>query len=578
MKPLRIGTRGSALALWQSRSIARALRETTGVESELVIIKTSGDKFQQTSFSQMGTKGVFIKELEDALLDERVDLAVHSMKDVPTELPEGLTIAAIGKREDVRDALLSSNGAVLASLPRGARVGTSSLRRQSQLLHARPDLRMLELRGNVDTRIEKLRRGDYDAIVLAKAGLDRLGLSGNISEVLPHEVSLPAAGQGAIGIEARAGDAETLRALRAAGACGHALRCRRGARRAGRSRRRLPGADWSLGTRRKWKSRAGCSRALPGRITAHRGKGFGPDRTGRGHRHARGGKTIEERRGGGAGAREPWDRRMSADRPLAGKRIVITRTVEQARDLMARLETMGASVLLFPAVSFSEPSDTAAMDQAIRSLADFHWILFTSANAVRFFAGRCRKLGVEPSHGVIFRCAAVGPATASVLAAEGFSVDHVAHEFLGTALAHELAESLSGKKVLLPRSERARPDLPKALKAAGAEVTEVVAYHTGGVGAIDPAVMHAVREAEVDVISFFSPSAVENLRGELGDEAISRIAAKAALAAVGPVTAAALRNAGLPVAFESPLATAESMAAAIANYFSRDANSRAGAL
>ena len=213
MKALRIGTRGSALALWQARSIAQALRDASGVEPEIVIIKTSGDKFQQTSFSQIGTKGIFIKELEDALLDGRVDLAVHSMKDVPTEMPAGLTIAAIGKREDVRDALLSSSGAALASLPQGARVGTSSLRRQSQLLYARRDLRLLELRGNVDTRIEKLKRGDYDAIVLAKAGLDRLDLSGSITEVLPPEVSLPAAGQGAIGIEARAGETETLRFL-----------------------------------------------------------------------------------------------------------------------------------------------------------------------------------------------------------------------------------------------------------------------------------------------------------------------------------------------------------------------------
>lgn len=212
MKALRIGTRGSALALWQAKSIAEALRQG-GVETELVIIKTSGDKFQQTSFSQMGTKGVFIKELEDALLDLRVDLAVHSMKDLPTEMPVGLTLAAICKREDVRDALLSSAGATLESLPNGARVGTSSLRRQSQLLHARNDLVMLELRGNVDTRIEKLKRGDYDAIVLAKAGLDRLGLSANISQVLPHDVSLPAAGQGAIGIEARALDTETMQIL-----------------------------------------------------------------------------------------------------------------------------------------------------------------------------------------------------------------------------------------------------------------------------------------------------------------------------------------------------------------------------
>jgi hydroxymethylbilane synthase len=213
LKALRIGTRGSALALWQSRSVARALAGLTDAEPELITIKTSGDKFQKLSFSQIGTKGVFIKELEDALLEGTIDLAVHSMKDVPTELPEGLTIAAIGKREDMRDALLSLHGGTLASLPQGARVGTSSLRRQSQLLAARPDLRMLELRGNVDTRVEKLKRGDYDAIVLAKAGLDRLGLSANISEVLPFEISLPAAGQGAIGIEARSNDGETLQIL-----------------------------------------------------------------------------------------------------------------------------------------------------------------------------------------------------------------------------------------------------------------------------------------------------------------------------------------------------------------------------
>jgi hydroxymethylbilane synthase len=215
LKALRIGTRGSTLALWQANSIREALRAITDVESELVIVKTSGDKFQQTSFSEIGTKGVFIKELEDALLARRVDLAVHSMKDVPTKIPDGLTIAAICKRQDVRDVLLSTSGASLDRLAAGARVGTSSLRRKSQLLHARSDLRILDLRGNVDTRIEKLRRGDYDAIVLAKAGLDRLGLSANITEVLATDICLPAAGQGAIGIEARAHDHETLGILAA---------------------------------------------------------------------------------------------------------------------------------------------------------------------------------------------------------------------------------------------------------------------------------------------------------------------------------------------------------------------------
>jgi hydroxymethylbilane synthase len=213
LKPLRIGTRGSALALWQARSISEALHSVAGIECELVIVKTSGDKFHQKSFDEIGTKGVFIKELEDALLEHRVDLAVHSMKDVPTEIPDRLTIAAICKRHDVRDALLSTSGASLAHLPHGARVGTSSLRRKSQLLYVRSDLQIVDIRGNVDTRIEKLKRGDYDAIVLAKAGLDRLGLSANITEVLSTDVSLPAAGQGAIGIESRSDDAETLKIL-----------------------------------------------------------------------------------------------------------------------------------------------------------------------------------------------------------------------------------------------------------------------------------------------------------------------------------------------------------------------------
>jgi uroporphyrinogen-III synthase len=269
---------------------------------------------------------------------------------------------------------------------------------------------------------------------------------------------------------------------------------------------------------------------------------------------------------------------MSAPGPLEGKRIVLTRAAEQARELKARLENMGAIVLLFPAVSFSEPIETSDLDRAIRSLGEYDWILFTSANAARFFSARCRKLEVVPSRAASFRCAAVGPATARAVAAEGFSVDHVAQEFIGTALARELSASLVGKKILLPRSERARPDLPNALKAAGADVTEVVAYHTGGVGAIDPAVMQAIREARVDVLSFFSPSAVENMRVELGEELLTRLGAKAALAAVGPVTAAALQNAGLPVSIEAPLATAESMAMAIANYFSASAGSKARAL
>jgi hydroxymethylbilane synthase len=206
LKPLRIGTRGSALALWQANHIRARLAEIGGVECELVRIRTSGDHFQTAAIAQMGTKGVFIKELEDALLSHSVDLAVHSMKDVPTETPRGLVFPAITRREDVRDCLISFRGDTLKKLPAGARVGTSSLRRQAQLRTYRPDLSLVELRGNVDTRLRKVEAGEYDAVILAKAGVDRLGLGEKITEILDTALMLPAVGQGALGIEMREAD------------------------------------------------------------------------------------------------------------------------------------------------------------------------------------------------------------------------------------------------------------------------------------------------------------------------------------------------------------------------------------
>lgn len=208
MKTLRIGSRGSLLAQWQANHVREQISSSCGVESEIVLIKTSGDHFVHAPVNQIGLKGIFIKELEDALLDDRIDIAVHSVKDVPTETPRGLTFPAVLRRQDVRDCIVSAAGTGLAGLRQSARVGTSSLRRQSQLRHHRPDLDIRELRGNVDTRVRKVESGEYDAVVLAKAGLDRLGWSQRISEVLSPQICLPAVGQGALGIESRSRDRE----------------------------------------------------------------------------------------------------------------------------------------------------------------------------------------------------------------------------------------------------------------------------------------------------------------------------------------------------------------------------------
>jgi len=209
---LRIGSRGSQLALWQANHIS-ALLCASGYEVEIEIIHTTGDKITDVALAKVGTKGMFTKEIEEALAAGRVDLAVHSLKDLPTELPKGFEIAAITERQDPRDAFCSGHFSKIEDLPIGARVGTSSLRRQAQLKAIRPDLDIHPLRGNIDTRLRKLEQGEHDAIILAAAGLKRLGKTELIKQIMPAEIMCPAAGQGALGIEVREGDAKTRELL-----------------------------------------------------------------------------------------------------------------------------------------------------------------------------------------------------------------------------------------------------------------------------------------------------------------------------------------------------------------------------
>ncbi len=204
---IKIGTRGSALALAQSRWVAdRIAGRNPGCRVELVVIKTTGDKITNVPLAQIGGKGLFIKEIEEALLTGQVDLAVHSLKDMPAEVPQGLILGAVPPREDCRDAFISSRYANLSEIPAGGRVGTGSLRRRVQLLHRRPDLEIVPLRGNVDTRLKKMETLGLDALILAAAGLNRLGLAHLYRGLVPEADMLPAVGQGALGLEVRTAD------------------------------------------------------------------------------------------------------------------------------------------------------------------------------------------------------------------------------------------------------------------------------------------------------------------------------------------------------------------------------------
>lgn len=220
---LRLGTRGSRLAVAQSGQVADALRER-GAEVEMVVIRTSGDRLADVALADFGGKALFVREIEEALLDGRVDAGVHSLKDMPAVLPDGLRLAAYPPREDPRDVLLTRSGGGLDGLPRGARVATSSLRRRALLLIRRPDLSIEPIRGNVDTRLRKLDEGLCDGLVMARAGLERLGLKPKHAQPLPVEEFLPAVGQGILGLEARTADGEVLEALRGVDDAGTRMR------------------------------------------------------------------------------------------------------------------------------------------------------------------------------------------------------------------------------------------------------------------------------------------------------------------------------------------------------------------
>ncbi len=207
---LVIGSRGSKLAMWQTNHIAAELRAKFDLDIEIKRIKTKGDKILDSPLPRIGDKGLFVKEIETALENGEIDLAVHSMKDVPTVLPDGLVIKAMTVRADHRDVLISGNGKSLADLPENAVIGTSSLRRQAQLMAFRPDFKMADVRGNLDTRLNKMADGEFDAMILAAAGIDRLGYGDRITERIPSEVMISAVGQGSIGIEVRENDARTI--------------------------------------------------------------------------------------------------------------------------------------------------------------------------------------------------------------------------------------------------------------------------------------------------------------------------------------------------------------------------------
>ncbi|HEV8535978.1 MAG TPA: hydroxymethylbilane synthase [Candidatus Limnocylindria bacterium] len=494
-----IGTRGSALALAQSRLVASRI----GDDAEIRVVRTAGDA-DDRPIRELGD-GAFVGTIEEALLRREIDAAVHSLKDLPTAAREGLVVAAVPEREDPRDVLVTATRGGLASLPEHAVVGTSSPRRAAFLRALRRDVVTREIRGNVDTRLRKVASGQYDATVLALAGLRRLGVAVGEAEVLDEDAMPPAPGQGALAVQCRADDhgirtrlerlddrevhlaVDAERALLSALGATCALRLGALARGEGRAVRLR--AAFAIGDE------------------IARFEGVGPDP---------------------AALASAAARALEASL-LGGVTAVLTRDEEDDRELADELRALRARVVIAPCIRIEPLPDRRPLARALAELGPDDLIVVTSGAGAAAVA----------SCGVVLQApvAAVGPATASRLRALGIVPSFVARRPSASALAIELP--LPRGTVLLARSDRATEDLPAVLRERGARVRELVAYRTVvGAGGDIASARDAVAQGRGVVVVFASPSAVEGCVRELG----ARVLQRAKLVAIGPTTAQAVRE------------------------------------
>lgn len=582
---LRLGTRGSKLALAQAGLVADELT-ARGAAVELVVIRTAGD---ERSPSGVWGEGAFVVALEEALLDGRIDLAVHSAKDVPTAGDPRLAIAAYLPREDPRDALVCRDpAATLATLPAGATIGTDSPRRAAFIRSRRPDLVTQPLHGNVDTRLRKLAAGEADAIVLAVAGLRRLGLGDSITEVLPAAEFLPAPGQGALAVQVRAGDSavrplvkrldepasraavEAERAfLRASGggcrAPLGALAEVEGAtitiRGAAAEEGAVPLGDAPLtvavaspGT--TFTARAAAHLPAP-RVVRGERRGQLADRLALAAALARDLAAALAREGVSvaAGGSATAGGLVVAEGPAAGApRVLVTREPGRPGALALALAARGLEPVVAPTVELRPVAPGGALDEAAASLGRYAWVVVTSAAGAAALAEAAARAGASLAGA---RLAAVGGATAEALAARGGRVEFLPSRATGAALAEELPFD-HGEQILLARADAAEDALPALLRARGALVEEVVAYHTlEGPEASRGAVQKALSTG-VAAIAFTSGSTVRGLLALLGPSE-RKAAVRTPACCIGPTTAGVARSAGFEHVVETGASTVEAL-------------------
>lgn len=539
---LRIGTRGSALALVQARWVAARLAEH-GIATELEIIRTEGD--ERAADTTWG-EGAFVGRIVAALLDGSVDLAVHSAKDVPTDEPDRLVIAAYPPREDPRDALVCRDrGTTLATLPHGSRVGTDSPRRVAFLRAIRPDLELHPLHGNVDTRMAKLDRGDTDALVLAVAGLTRLGRADRIDDVLPPALVASAPGQGSLALQVRAGDAAAIAAV--------GLLDDPATRAAVEAERAL-----LAGTGGGCRSPIGALGTVAGdtlTVVAGAGRTWAPAA----------GATVATSSVGWVRGTAPVAGRAALAARLAarivalrsGPRVLVARPADRADRLLASLVAHGLAAVHVPAIEIVPVPAGSELDDAIAAAEAGEYIVLTSANAARAALDAAARTETEPRS---LAWAAVGASTAAVLAAAGITDVFVPSAPTGETLARELPLRPLDR-VYVPRADIADVTLVEILTQRGARVTDVIAYETlEAPESSRPLLAAALDDGPVDALVLTSGSTARGLLALAADAVRPALLATPVIAA-GASTAALARALGFATVLVAPSPASDDLAA-----------------
>jgi hydroxymethylbilane synthase len=520
----RLATRGSTLAMIQAQLAAGALaRRYPEHEFVLAPLTTHGDRDPSMRLTDSNREGVFVKELEQALLEGRAELAVHSAKDLPTLTTPGLTLAAFLPRADARDALIARQPATLSDLPPGSRIGTGSPRRAAQIAAVRPDLQAVEIRGNVDTRLRRLAEGAVDALILAAAGLERLGRLSEAHQLLPLEIMLPAPGQGALALQAVHGrDAAELAAQIDDPPTRRAVEAER------ELLRRLGGGCLSA---------VGAYGAIQGDQLVLRAVVL--DASGRTvlRAQAQGAGDADVVREVAASLEGQGAAGLLNSAPLSGLRVMVTRADRQAAALVELLKAKGAEAITCPVILI-EP--IAVGPASLDGLAGYDWLVLTSANGVDRLVEVLRQAGRDlPAR---IKVAAIGPETAARSRAAGIEPALVPERFVAEELAAALASVIApGARLLLARAAGARDVLPERLRALGARVDVLETYRAVPPPELRPRLAACL--PGVDVVTFTSSSTVrhfvEALEGRLGD--------RVTVACIGPITAQTARDLGLRV-------------------------------